>query len=196
MILFRKEAKKILREHGFSEDFTVNKIDRHIWLVGKCGKQIVQISDLEVGNKLSKAERELLIEDYLYPNIIMKKVKIDRLLSIEQAIENIDIELAGIEKKDQVYIDTDYNYAKARNIGYIVSQVSEKDKYVAKLKENLDTHERHIIMNNVPQEDTCNIYNKLLGKLPIRTRVFNLYTEKLKLKNNILKIKKELKIVC
>jgi len=196
MILFRKEAEKILQDHKFNKDFTVSKIDRHIWLVGKCGKQIVRISDLEVGNKLTKTERELLIEDYLYPNIITKKAKINKLLSMEQSIENINKELSIIEKNDQVYIDIDYSYAKAQNIVYIVIQVSVNNEYKAKLKDNLDTSKKYINMNDVPQEKTCDVYNKLISKLPIRDRVFSLYNERLKLYDDVLELKKDLKIVC
>jgi len=196
MVLFRKEAEKILQDHGFGKDFTVSRVDRHIWLVGKCTKQIVQVSDLEIGNKLTKAERELLITDYLYTNIIANKDKIDKLLSMGQDIENIKEQLDIVEKNDLVYIDTDYSYSKSRNIVYIVIQVGEDGEYKATLKETLDTGEKYVHMNSVPQEKTCDVYNKLVGKSPIRDRVFNLYNKKLKLENDTLDIKRELKIVC
>jgi len=195
MILFRKEAEKILQDHGFSKEFTVSRIDRHIWLVGKCGKQIIQISDLEVNNKLTKAERELLIEDYLYSNVIMKKAKIDMLISIQQDIEDINDKLTTIEKEDKVYIEKEYSYLKSKDIAYIVINIFDKNCKVT-LKETLNTHEKYVFMNNVPQDKTCDIYNELIAKSPIRDKVFDLYNLKLKLEEDTLKLQRDLNLIC
>jgi len=196
MVLFRKKAEKILQDHGFGKEFTVSRVEKCVWLVGQCSKPIVKISDLEIGTKLSKVERDTIIEDYLYPNIIANKDKIDKLLSMGQDIENIKEQLDIVEKNDLVYIDTDYSYSKSRNIVYIVIQVGEDGEYKATLKETLDTGEKYVHMNSVPQEKTCDVYNKLVGKSPIRDKVYDLYNKKLKLENDTLDIKRELKIVC
>ena len=138
----------------------------------------------------------MLIEDYLYPKIITKKTKIDKLLSIKQDIESINKELITIKKEAKVYIDTGYNYMKAQNVVYIIIQIDVENKYTATLKEILDIGEKYVHMNDVPQGKTCDVYNELLSKLPIRDRIYDLYNRKLKLDNDILDIKKDLKIVC
>jgi len=197
MILFRKEAEKILKDHGFSEDFTVSRVGKYIWLVGKCGKTILQVSDLEVGSKLSKTERELLIEDYLYPNVIMKKAKLDKLLDLQRKIVFTEDQLLIFKKEENIYIDTtgNYNYADNKYDNVLNIQLNNS-KYTAKMVENLETHKQTIYMSNVEIDEVHNVYNKLLSLMPIRDKVFKLYTDLKLLEKDIFKIQRELKIVC
>jgi len=195
MILFRKEAEKILKDYGFSEDFTVSRIGKYIWLVGKCGKEIMQISDLEVGSKLSKTERELLIEDYLYPNIIMKKAKLDKLIDLEKKIKHIKEQLEIIKEKENVYIDISYNYTIDETHKTLYVNIKDTS-YRAQIKEDIETHEQFVNMTDVKIDNVHNIYDKLMTLMPIRDRVIKLDKELSKLENNNLILKRELKIVC
>ena len=200
MILFRKEAEKILQDHGFSEDFIVSRIDKHIWLVGKCGKQIIQVSDLKIGNKLTKAERELLIEDYLYPNVIVQKTKINKLLTLEAEVKNLQKERDEIAEKEGVHIKSGYyNEIKliTSTLGFMenVSTSSEVEQIDPKTHE-LKPKEHKLIITGSSDKEVLDILDFFKSKRPIRKKVLDLYKKEDNLVEEIIKIKKELKIIC
>jgi len=200
MILFRKETEKILKDNGFSEDITVSRIDRHIWLVGECDKQIVQVSDLEVGNKLSKVERELLIEDYLYPNVIIQKTKINKLLALEEELKKLQEERKEIKNKYGVFIHiNEFGEIKLGTSTLNILRDKDTSSEVDHIDRETYTHLPNgykMIICESSDEAILEVLEFFQNKRPLRKKVLELFKKEKALQKEIEKIKKELKIIC
>jgi len=199
MILFRKEAEQLLKDAGFSKDLTVTRIDKHIYLVGKCGKQIALVSDLEVGNKLSKAERDLLLQDYFIPSIIDHKTDIERLLEIENEIRDIKETRLEIADKEKVKIDTPYYGGDIKLVSSIIVkniEVAYEIDYVDIKDYSLKPNAKELMIRSSEDKDILTYRDKLRTKRAFRKKVLELYTKEKELEKEAHKIKIKLKMIC
>ena len=88
MLMLKNEIKDIFKAVGL-EEFTVGRDSAgHLNIVGPCGKPLVPITNFTIGAKLTKAEREITIEDHIKP--ILSKYKAD-ILDLIKATEDNEV---------------------------------------------------------------------------------------------------------
>ena len=166
MIILKNEVKALFKEFKMPEGLTVNRVGKFIVVTGQCGEPILTITKVEVGAKLTKIERELLISDYLRPAIteyrdaILAYVKLKKDTSNADAISKIhedhnvsvgnNSHRYGVNK-DELPIYDYYCYSPKDNNSIIISlrtktnifEVSvssvNEDEYKAPLKAALKT---------------------------------------------------------
>ena len=78
MLLLKNEIKEVFKAHGMPEGLTVSRTQsKHIAITGQCGEPVLTITKVEVGTKLTKAERSncVLNSDKLQREFPLKPIK-------------------------------------------------------------------------------------------------------------------------
>jgi len=108
MLMLKNEVKDLFKSAKLN-DFTVGRDSvGHLNIVGPCGKPLVAITNFSIGSKLTKAEREICVDDHIKPVLAAHTKTILELIKA---------------KEEQVKTSEAYDVAKksAQADGYSVS---------------------------------------------------------------------------
>ena len=145
MILLVREATTYLTAHGLS-DLTVSRSDQgYVQLVGRaCQKPLITITSINVSNKLTAKEREIIMDDYIKPAIDKYKDDILELMrlagdtttadDLEHVTNAIETEY-GARVDATSYVDY-YDNARDRDLCVLVlkSKTDEEDNSYVQTK--------------------------------------------------------------
>ena len=195
MILLRKQADELLKEAGLDERFTVKRVDKCIYLTEQCGKPVVKVSDLKVGTKLSKIERNIIIKDYLVPLLSKKEllnIYIDLGNSIREQNEMLEETMQKLNvRKSYTYYNSNLTfYTTYTKNGIRVMEVSI-DEEPSLFKDMLISV--HKIPSNTLQTLLKTKYKGMVEKLEI---VKNIYLKIREMEKEQTKLQKELGLIC
>jgi hypothetical protein len=80
MLILKSTVKDIFTKAGL-EDFTVGRDNAgYLNIVGPCGKSLVSITNFSIGSKLTKAERDICINEHIIPVLDAHKATIIDLI--------------------------------------------------------------------------------------------------------------------
>jgi len=194
MILLRKQADELLKEAGFDERLTVSRIDKYVYIVGQCGKPVMRVSDLEAGNKLTKVERNIIIEDYLIP-LLDKKDLVNAYISLEDSIR----------EQNEMFEETVQKLNIRITFGYYNTDVTFYSTYseegVKKLEVSINgkpSVKDILISTNSVTFDVLQtlLSTKYKGMVENLEIVKNMYIRREETKKEQAKLQKELGLVC
>ena len=86
MLILKNEIKVMFRANGMPSGLTVsrNNTTRFISISGECGDPILTVSKVEIGYKLTKAERKIIIDDYIEPALLKNKADILEYIKLKK----------------------------------------------------------------------------------------------------------------
>jgi hypothetical protein len=161
MIILTRDVNEILDKLGLSELTIVRAGDGTIQLAGKeCNKPITTVSTIKVGKKLTKAERDILTDDYIMPILSVHTKALQSLIATTKDTKpEEDLELFLKEEEEDK--DTTYNH--------IVHHVTGKvTKYAATLGTAEGT-KCSVVYNKTLDKMSCRVETKYLGATDMRT---------------------------
>ena len=209
MLILKNEVKEEFDKVGLSNLTVARSEGGYLYIVGPCGKKIVQVTDFPVRSKLAKKEREIAIKDYIVPVLNANEADIKDYIKAEEE-KSKKLEIYEKEKEliltthDEIKslsIDTDYkSYHDRTIIGYSLTCHAEIDNIYIKynLKKDLyNKYKNYISIDKV--EDT----NKLIDiKDYIDSNKFTFemlidkYIDYVNASNDAYKAKDKLRISC
>ena len=115
MLILRNQTKELFDKAGLSE-FTIGRDSvNNLAIVGPCAKSIVSITNFAVGTKLSKAERDITINDYLIPALTAHSKIIVNMIKLKQEKEDAEKAVLDfvqtIREKDKINVSHSFNYS-------------------------------------------------------------------------------------
>jgi hypothetical protein len=127
MLILKKEIKDIFKSLGMPEGLTVTRGAgrgaNFISISGQCGAPILTITKVEVGTKLTKTEREILIDDYIVPAIKNNKKNI--LKYIEKLKDTkVDDRIAELKSNYKLSVDTGFRDSIIRSVSIQCNNIS------------------------------------------------------------------------
>ncbi len=157
MLILRNQTKELFDKAGLSE-FTIGRNSaNNLAIVGPCAKSIVSITNFAVGTKLSKAEREITINDYLIPALTAHSKIIVNMIRLKQEKEDADkavLDFAqAIREKDKISVSHSFNYSN--NSIYDVSLSTGKELKDNRIKVNTDQDGKNEVL--IEAKDTTTI---------------------------------------
>jgi hypothetical protein len=197
MILLRQQAEKLLREAGFDERLTISRVEKYVYITGQCGKPVMKVSDLEVGSKLSKIEREILINDYLIP-LLGNKDKVNRYITLEEQLVETDKKMRETASKLNVSINTPY-YTSDKGTTFVTSYYDAECKRfsvsILDSTESLDDVEIDI-SDATPRKIKDLLSKQLHGLVENVDLVRQLFLKKTAIEEEQSELQKDLGLVC
>jgi len=195
MILLRKQAEELLKEAGFDERLTVSRVEKYVYITGQCGKPVMRVSDLEVGNKLTKVERNIIIEDYLIP-LLDKKDLVNAYISLEDSIREQNKMFEETIQKLNIritfgYYNTDVTFHAA----YVEESIKKLEVSISK---KASAFKDVLISANDITFDALQTllktkYKDMVENLEI---VKNMYVKREEMKEEQVRLQKELGLIC
>jgi len=195
MILLRKQAEELLKEAEFDERLTVSRVEKYVYITGQCGKPVMRVSDLEVGNKLTRVERNIIIEDYLIP-LLDKKDLVNTYISLEDSIGEQNEMFEETLQKLNVRMTSGYH-----NTGVTFYAVYVEDsikKLEVSISEDSSTFKEVLISTSGTTFDALQtlLKTKYKGMVENLEIVKNMYVKREEMKKEQAKLQKELGLVC
>ena len=195
MILLRKQAEELLKEAGFDERLTVSRVEKYVYITGQCGKPVMRVSDLEVGNKLTKVERNIIIEDYLIP-LLDKKDLVNAYISLEDSIrEQNELFEETMQKLDIRMTNGYYNTDITFYAVYVEESIKKLEVSISK---KASAFKDVLISANDITFDALQTllktkYKDMVENLEI---VKNMYVKREEMKEEQVRLQKELGLIC
>jgi len=142
MLILRNQTKELFDKAGLGE-FTIGRNSSgYLAIVGPCSKPIVSITNFSVGTKLSKAERDITINDYLIPALAAHSKIILNMIKLKQEKEDAEkavLDFAQtIREKDNLIVSHNFNY-NDKSI-YDVSLSTWRELKDSKIKVSMEQH--------------------------------------------------------
>jgi len=197
MILLRQQAEKLLREAGFDERLTISRVEKYVYITGQCGKPVMKVSDLEVSSKLSKVEREILINDYLIP-LLGNKDKVNHYITLEEQLIETDKEMKETASKLNVNVNTPY-YSSDKSTTFITSyHDAECKRFSVSIMDNTESlDDVEIDIHNATPRKIKDLLSMQLHVLVENLYLVRLlFLKKTAIEEEQSKLQKDLGLVC
>lgn len=123
MIVLKKEVNEIFEANKLPE-LTVDIQNGFLQIVGrKCGQPLMMINGISPAKKMTKEEREIVLNDYLIPVITTHKKDFDAVISTKRA---------GKVLKDDMHTELD-KVNKLKNLRVVISSAHNYTTNTSKL---------------------------------------------------------------
>jgi hypothetical protein len=109
MLILKNEIKEVFKTLGMPEGLTVTRGagrgPKFVSISGQCGEPILTITKVEVGAKLTKVEREILILDYIVPALTVNKeaildyIKLRKDTSIDDDLKELKAKYPDMKRR-------------------------------------------------------------------------------------------------
>ena len=191
MLVLKNKIEAIFKELGMPENLTVtrDKHTRFVSISGQCGEPILTITEVEVSAKLTKAEREILINDYIVPTLTANKKAILDYIKLREDT-SIDDKYNELNRKYK--LDFRAKGWDGLTIGFL--SISEND---CEISYYIETDEYKVTIFDVAFDDAITNIKKLLKTakkiLPIYKKVLEAKEAR---KNKLSEVKSLLNKKC
>ena len=206
MILLTKEVNTLLENNGLNELTISRNEDGFINLVGKdCHNTILTFTTMKVSSKLTKLEREILINDYILKVIVDNKPLLLKLIKTAQDTTSKDKlnKFIDEKKEENIIVNKGTNYIGLPNKAYETTVIAKKEfstMSVLKIITNntssnqvtLIIDEKEEIQNNILlniQEEIKNLQS-IANEYKKIQKAFDIHLD------NVREIKEELQQIC
>ena len=158
MLILKNEIKEVFKTLGMPEGLTVSRNNRtkFVAISGQCGEPVLTITKVEIGAKLTKAEREILINDYIVPALTVNKKAVLDYIKLRKDT-TVDDDLKALQDK---YIlkhsckswlnpQEGFECLSIHDNNYSIKYIPDEDVY-------------KVIISNVEFEEAKKVIKKLL----------------------------------
>ena len=121
MIILKNEIKEVFKAHGMPEGLTVTRGNKFISISGQCGEPVLTITKVEVGSKLTKAERAIIIGGYIEPALTANKkailayIKLRKDTTVQDALDTFVKGNTGLSSSRYYKDNQKYGYVSLTN---------------------------------------------------------------------------------
>jgi len=145
MLMLKNEVKDLFKKAKL-DDFTVGRDNSgYLNIVGPCGKPLVPITNFSIGAKLTKAEREICIDDHIKPVLAAHTKTI--------------LDLIDAKESEAILLDASNVIIKtAKDDGYLIGFTVES-RYGSEPKDK-DTYSGSVSFRE--KTDDTNVYAKIM----------------------------------